>query len=146
MWATEISSTALAVAQENARRHGVAERTHFLQGDLFTPLQQQGIIFDLIVSNPPYIVHDDIPTLQPEVSAWEPHSALDGGPDGLNFYRRLLNESPKYLRSGGYLVMEVGRDQGAAILQLAQEQPGLMASSSVLDYEGRERVVTAQKC
>ena len=146
VWATEVSSPALVVAQKNAQRHGVAERLHFLSGDLFVPLQEQRSSFDLIVSNPPYIIRSDIPALQPEVGTWEPHSALDGGPDGLNFYRRLLNESPNYLRPGGYLVMEVGHNQGAAILQLAQEQSRLTASSCGLDYEGRERVVTAQKC
>ena len=145
VWATDISNTALTVAQDNAQQHNVTERLHFLQGDLFTPLQHQGLTFDLIVSNPPYIVHDDIPLLQPEVGNWEPHRALDGGSDGLDFYRRLLHESPNYLWPGGYLVLEIGLGQGAEVLQLARQQPNFTESSCLLDYEGRERLMITQK-
>ncbi len=145
IWATDISNAVLAIAQENAQRHSVAERVHFLQGDLLAPFHKQGLTFDLIASNPPYIIYDEIPILQPEVCDWEPLSALDGGPDGLNFYRRLLHESLQYLSSGGWLVMEIGHGQGAAVLQLAQQISELMASSCILDYEGRERVITVQK-
>jgi len=145
IWATDLSSAALAVAQDNARRHGVTERLHFLHGDLFTPLRDQQFSFDLIVSNPPYIIHDDLVDLQPEVRDWEPQRALDGGPDGLNFYRRLLTESPNYLRTSGWLILEIGHGQATAILQIAQQQSQLTASSCLLDYEGHERVVAAQK-
>ncbi|MBM4257069.1 MAG: peptide chain release factor N(5)-glutamine methyltransferase [Deltaproteobacteria bacterium] len=144
VWATDISCAALAVAQKNAQRHGVAERMHFLHGDLFAPLQNQQLTFDFIISNPPYIVHNDIPMLQPEVANWEPRSALDGGTDGRDFYRRLLSESSTYLRPGGHLVMEIGHGQGADVLQLARQQRHFSASSCLLDYEGRERVVWVQ--
>ena len=145
MWATDVSSVSLAVAQENAQRHGVADRVYFLQGDLFFPLHSLDLTFDLIVSNPPYIADNDIPTLQPEVSNWEPRGALDGGHDGLDFYRRLLGEGPQYLHSGGWLVMEIGHGQRSEVLRLAQQQPTLAAACD-LDYEGRERVVRVQKC
>jgi release factor glutamine methyltransferase len=144
MWATDVSSTSLAVAQENAQRHGVADRVHFLQGDLFFPLHSLDLTFDLIISNPPYIADDDIPTLQPEVSKWEPRGALDGGHDGLDFYRRLLGEGPQYLHSGGWLVMEIGHGQQSEVLRLARQQPTLTAACD-LDYEGRARIVRAQK-
>jgi release factor glutamine methyltransferase len=145
MWATDVSSASLAVAQENAQRHGVGDRVHFLQGDLFFPLHNLDLTFDLLVSNPPYIADNDIPTLQPEVSNWEPRSALDGGHDGLDFYRRLLGEGPQYLHSGGWLVMEIGHGQRSEVLRLARQQPTLAAACD-LDYEGRERVVRVQKC
>ena len=144
MWATDVSSASLAVAQENAQRHGVADRVHLLQGDLFFPLHNLDLTFDLLVSNPPYIAENDIPTLQPEVSNWEPRGALDGGHDGLDFYRRLLGEGPQYLHSGGWLVMEIGHGQRREVLRLAQQQPTLTAACD-LDYEGRERVVRVQK-
>ena len=145
LWATDVSSASLAVAQENAQRHGVADRVHFLLGDLFFPLHNLDLTFDLIVSNPPYIADNDIPTLQPEVSNWEPRGALDGGHDGLDFYRRLLGDGPQYLHSGGWLVMEIGHGQRSEVLRLAQQQPTLAAACD-LDYEGRERVVRVQKC
>jgi release factor glutamine methyltransferase len=144
MWATDVSSASLAVAQENAQRHSVADRVHFLQGDLFFPLHNLDLTFDLIVSNPPYIADNDIPTLQPEVRNWEPRGALDGGHDGLDFYRRLLAEGPQYLHSGGWLVMEIGHGQQSEVLRLARQQPTLAAACD-LDYEGHERVVRVQK-
>jgi release factor glutamine methyltransferase len=145
IWATDISPAALTIAKENAQRHGVADRIHFLHGDLFTPLADQQLSFDLIVANPPYIAHNDIPLLQPEVRKWEPRSALDGGSDGLDFYRRLLNQSSDYLRPDGYLVMEIGHGQRTDILRLAQQQPDFIMSLCLRDYEGRERIVWTQK-
>jgi len=145
VWATDISAQALAVASENARRHGVAERIHFLQGDLFLPVADRRDGFDLIVSNPPYIARSDFAALQPEVRDWEPRGALDGGPDGLDFYRRLLEEGPAYLHVGGWLVMEIGHGQGSAIMELAQEQNALAAYACIADYAGRARVTVASK-
>jgi release factor glutamine methyltransferase len=145
LWAIDISSAALAIAQENAQRHGVAERIHFMSGDLFAPLRNLTLDFSLIVSNPPYIAQPDLVSLQSEVQEWEPHFALDGGTDGLDFYSRLLQEGPHYLQAGGWLVMEIGHDQGQAVLQLAQQQLELTNSTCLLDYEGRERVVLTQK-
>jgi len=145
VWATDISAEALTVAGENARAHGVAERIHFLQGDVFTPVADRRISFDLIVSNPPYVARSDFATLQLEVRDWEPRGALDGGPDGLDFYRRLLTEGPAHLRVGGWLVMEVGHGQGSAIMRLAQEQDDLTAYACIADYAGRERVTVASK-
>jgi release factor glutamine methyltransferase len=102
-------------------------------------------LFDLIVSNPPYVARPDFAALQPEVRDWEPRGALDGGPEGLDFYRRLLEEGPAYLHVGGWLVMEIGHGQGSAILRLAQEQDDLTAYACLADYAGRERVTVASK-
>ena len=141
VWATDISPDALAVARENARHHGVAERIRFLQGDLFLPVAEKKDGFDLIIANPPYVVRSALAALQPEVRDWEPPVALDGGLDGLDFYRRLLHEGPTYVRAGGWLVMEIGHGQGEAVLRHAQERRDLSACCCSADYAGRERVI-----
>ncbi|MGE0681875.1 MAG: peptide chain release factor N(5)-glutamine methyltransferase [Candidatus Binatia bacterium] len=146
LWASDVSQTALAVALENAQRHGVDQRIRFLQSDLFSTINRNSQSFDLIISNPPYISHTDLAVLQPEVRDWEPQGALDGGRDGLEFYRRLVKESPTYLRSGGYLVMELGAGQYPAVMRLLQAQGNFQESFSVQDYAGLERVVVAHRC
>jgi release factor glutamine methyltransferase len=145
LWATDVSSDALRVARNNAEHHDVARQITFLQGDLFAPIADKTVEFEIIVSNPPYLVHDEIATLQPEICDWEPHCALDGGRDGLDFYRRLLSESPAFLCSGGWLIMEIGQGQRQAIMRMVQEQPYLRASFSVPDYSGHDRVVVVCK-
>ncbi|MBI3302940.1 MAG: peptide chain release factor N(5)-glutamine methyltransferase [Deltaproteobacteria bacterium] len=145
IWATDVSADALAVARENARRHGVAGRIRFLRGDLFTAVARDTDGFHLIVSNPPYIAHHDLDTLQPEVRNWEPCDALDGGIDGLDFYRCLLSEGLPYLRSGGWLVMEIGQGQSPEIMRLVRERRDLSEGLCVRDYAGHERVVVAYK-
>lgn len=143
LWAVDISPAALLVARENAQRHGVGERIHFLQGDLFSPLGNEVLLFDVIVSNPPYIARSELITLQPEVSAWEPHVALDGGSDGLAFYRRLVQEGQAHLRSGGRLVLELGAGQYPDVQRLIEAQSNLTIETCVRDYAGHERVVVA---
>lgn len=145
IWATDISADALAVAETNARRNNVHHRIRFLQGSLFAPItaQQQG--FDVIVSNPPYITHNDLLTLQPEVRDWEPHHALDGGEDGLNFYRCLLNEAPRFLASKGWLVLEIGNGQEVVFMPIHKGHPEFADSLCIPDYAGCGRVVAAQK-
>jgi release factor glutamine methyltransferase len=108
--ATDISPDALVVAARNAARHGVTERVAYVQGDLFGPLSADEP-FDFIVSNPPYIPHDDIATLEPTVANFEPHLALDGGPDGFAVFDRLVAQAGQYLRPGGYLLIEIGSSQ-----------------------------------
>lgn len=100
---TDLSGEALAIARDNARR--LEADCEVLQGDLFQPVS--GRRFDLIVSNPPYIPSAECDTLQEEVR-WEPRTALDGGDDGLDFYRRIAESAQRHLRSPGYLVLEIG--------------------------------------
>jgi release factor glutamine methyltransferase len=145
LWAVDISRAALTVAQENAQRHGVAGRIHFLQGDLFSPMNKERPRFDVIVSNPPYIAHASLATLQPEVRDWEPRTALDGGADGLDFYRRLVEESSFYLHSSGWLVMEIGVGQSSEVLRFIQMQRNFEVDASVQDYAGHERIVVASR-
>ena len=143
IWATDICPDVLAVASENARSHRVTERIQFLQDDLFAAVAEKEGRFDLIVTNPPYVARSELTALQPEVRDWEPPVALDGGPDGLEFYRRLLHEGPIYLRAGGWLVMEIGHGQGKAVMRLAQDRCDLSNCRCVSDYAGRERVIIA---
>jgi release factor glutamine methyltransferase len=142
--ATDISPDALTVAQGNAARHGVADRITFLQGDLFDPLPP-GSTFDLIVSNPPYIAQGEFAGLPPDVRDHEPRSALDGGPDGLAFYRRIANSATSFLKSGGSLLLEIGYTQDAAVRGLLGERPELEVGGTLKDMGGHPRVVTAKK-
>jgi release factor glutamine methyltransferase len=113
VWASDLSEAAVSLTRENAGRLG-AEITVAL-GDLFYPLR--GRRFDLIVSNPPYIPADELPHLQAEVG-FEPAQALDGGADGLSFYRRIISEAPYFLSPGGFLMVEVGDGQAEALMSL----------------------------
>lgn len=132
----DLSGKALAVAKGNVEANGVEAR--LVQGDLFEPVTDT---FDLIVSNPPYIASAEIETLAPEVREHEPRMALDGTADGLFFYRRIVQESPSYLKEGGWLCMEIGYDQGAAVRQL-MEARGFATVSVIKDLAGLDRVVS----
>lgn len=141
VWATDISADALAVAHANASRHGVSDRITFVQTDLWPPATANP--FDLIVSNPPYIAQPELSGLPPEVQDWEPLLALDGGQDGLDFYRHLLQECPGQLCAGGWLVMEIGAEQQDAVLCLIAQQSTLTQSFCRNDYAGHPRVIGA---
>ena len=119
VWATDISEAALRVARENAERHGVADRIHFLQGDLLQPLA--GLRFDMIACNPPYVAESERLSLQPEVREWEPPHALFTGKDPLQFHRQLAAEAHFHLHEGGWLMMEVGLGQAEAVATLLGE-------------------------
>lgn len=114
--AGDISEKALALAQKNAQKNALT--VDFRLGDLFSPFATE--TFDAIVSNPPYISDADMNSLAPEVLL-EPHLALHGGADGLDFYRRIVADAPRYLVPGGWLLFEIGCDQGAAVAQLMEK-------------------------
>ena len=137
--AVDISAAALAVAAENAASLGVAERVMFCEGDLLAPLAGQQ--FAAIVSNPPYIPTADIAGLAPEVRTAEPMGALDGGADGLVFYRRLVADAPALLASDGFLAMEVGIHEAAPVAALAQASGAFARTEVLKDLAGIERVV-----
>lgn len=117
--ATDISSAALAVARENAARQGVDARIEFLEGDLLAPLAGRNLegAIDFLASNPPYVSARDSHLLQRELD-WEPREALFGGPEGIDFYRRLLADAQPYVKPGGYLVCEIGYTQLDAISEM----------------------------
>lgn len=134
----DLSPAARAVAEENAAALGLAERIIFHTGDLLAPLTGE---YDAILSNPPYIPDGDIAGLSPEVRASEPHTALAGGADGLDFYRRLCAGAPAILKAGGFMAFEVGIHQAEAVAALAQKNPLIERTEILRDYAGVERVV-----
>ncbi len=139
--ASDISEAALAVARDNAFRNG-ADVT-FVLSDMFEKVEGT---YDVIVSNPPYIDREQMECLMPEVKDYEPHAALYGGEDGLTFYRILTAEGAKYLRpagsdgKGGYLIVEIGYDQGIAVSELLSAN-GFSEVKVIKDYAGNDRVV-----
>lgn len=134
---TDISPEALAVARENAAAHSVTDRLQLIHSDLFTNLAGQN--FDIIVSNPPYIPNHELGNLQPEVQR-EPHLALLGGQDGLDFYRQIMFSAGPFLRTNGKLIFEVGINQ-ARLVAKAGEKHDYILEEIVKDYAGIERVV-----
>lgn len=135
----DISPAARAVAEENAASLGLADRVTFHTGDLLQPLS--GISFAAILSNPPYIPEADIATLAPEVRLKEPHTALSGGQDGLDFYRRLAEEAPAMLVPGGFTAFEVGIHQAGDVADLLKANPLIDRTEILPDYAGIDRVV-----
>ena len=139
--AVDISAAAVEVAKFNAEKFHVDDRIEFYCGDLFLPLE--GKKFNAIVSNPPYIPTNELETLQTEVKK-EPRLALDGGEDGLNFYRRIISDAPKFLVDGGFLAVEVGINQAAAVKTL-MERENFIDVKIFKDLSGTERVVIGRK-
>lgn len=145
VWATDVSAPALDVAGENARRHGVERRIHWLQGDLLAPVRGLPGGFDVLVSNPPYIPGGELARLQREVREWEPALALDGGVDGMDFYRRIVGDGVRHVRQRGLLAVEVGAEQGEEVSRLFRAHGELRRVRVRPDYAGRPRVVTAER-
>ena len=145
--ATDISESAVFLAKKNARSAGVQDKVQFVNGDLFAPLLPStgGGFFDLILSNPPYIVRRKISTLAKEVKDYEPTIALDGGEDGLVFYRRIIPEASAYLREGGWLLLEVALGQGEDVSELIEEEGRFLKPECIPDLSGIGRVVKARR-
>lgn len=144
--ATDVSHRALEIAQRNARRHEVDARVALAAGDLLPPhVAASDPAFDLIVSNPPYVPEGDQPSLAPEVRDYEPAGALFAGPDGLDVIRRLIPLSAERLKPGGYLIFEIGMDQGGAVTQLISTTPDLRMVGLRNDLQGIPRTVVVQR-
>jgi release factor glutamine methyltransferase len=141
--AVDISAEALAVASRNAAKHGVAERIRFLQSDLFAAIPA-GERFDFLLSNPPYIPHEDIAQLPPGVRDYEPHQALDGGTDGFAVFDRLIAEAPRYLKPGGYLLLEIGSPQERPARERLGRYEGYKLDKVIHDSSGHPRVLLAR--
>jgi release factor glutamine methyltransferase len=162
VFATDISAAALEVARRNAARHGVTDRIHFLQCDLLTGLErialhregarpaatapaQAGTQFDLIVSNPPYIARSEAAHLQREVRDHEPHSALFGGPTGVEIYQRLIDQARGLLRDRGILVLELGHDSAEHVRGIFDAQAAWTKVAITMDLAGIPRVLAAER-
>ena len=139
--AVDISGEAIAIAKFNAKKLGVTDRINFTVGDLFAPLE--GMTFNVIVSNPPYIPTGDLANLQEEVKN-EPQIALNGGEDGLDFYRRIITDAPDFLKPGGFLAVEVGINQADEVKKLIEEDGRLGEVEFWKDLANINRVVAAR--
>ena len=142
--ATDISPDALDVARRNAAAHRVADRITFAQGDLLAAVPA-GSTFDLVVSNPPYVTPSELAALSPDVREHEPRLALDGGPDGLAFYRRITAAVGPLLKPGGSLLLEVGESQDEAVRALLGGCAELAVGPTLRDANRIPRVVCAKK-
>ena len=132
---SDISKTALLVAKENAKLHEVD--AEWVRSDLFDNITET---FDVIMANPPYIPAGEILSLMPEVRDFEPENALDGGADGLDFYRKIAGQVKDYLNPGGYVYMEIGYDQGEAVSELMRNA-GFTEVEVIKDLARNDRVV-----
>lgn len=140
--ASDISSDALEIAKKNADELGLAEKITFYQADILELDVFKDV--DVIVSNPPYIIREEIKTLQREVSLHEPKLALDGGEDGLEIYRRLIPAARTKLKKNGWLLVEIGCEQGEEISRLFKEN-GFINIAVEKDFNNLDRVVSGQK-
>ena len=138
MLAIDISKEALEVCKKNIASHGLGSKIATLESDVFSRLRDEK--FDIIISNPPYIKPKDIEELQDEVRNFEPRLALDGGDDGLDFYRQIIDESPKFLNKNGFLIFEIGFDQKNDLINLAGKSD-FEIIDTVQDLAQNDRVV-----
>ena len=145
IWAVDISSPALQIARINASRHIEAGKIKFLQGDLFEAVKTERVAFDLIVANPPYIRTGEVSTLASDIRDWEPLTALDGGVDGMDFYRRIIAEAHHFLAPAGAIVLEISPELSGALLSLLTHRGGYERTSVYTDLAGKERVIAANK-
>jgi release factor glutamine methyltransferase len=139
--ATDISADALALAKQNAAKNNFAERIQFLQSGGFATLKAE-TQFDLIISNPPYIPSAEIEALQPEVRDFDPRGALDGGADGLDFYRRISAEAKPFLKPDGKIMLEFGDGQADAIKVIFENEKWIVEAVKA-DYSHRARILVA---
>lgn len=146
--ASDISRLALEVTRRNLYRHGLIGRVALVEADLLSAFRGLGE-FSLIVSNPPYVSRYDLDNnLEPEVAMYEPRLALDGGSGGMDYILHIRHESPKHLCPGGQLFLEIGSDQGDAVLELFKQEledcPNFIEVAILVDYAGRDRVLHAR--
>jgi len=148
IYATDISKKSLQTALKNTRKHDCEDKISFLQGDLFESFIgriEKGSL-DGIVSNPPYIDSYDFKLLPPEIKDNEPKLALYGGIDGLNYYRKIIRISPKFLKKNGFVALEVGAGQAKKVKELILEENNFKQNVEIVrDYSGIERVVIAYR-
>lgn len=143
--AIDISDEALNYAKQNAETNGANDQIEFLRQDFFTIYHSPSTIhYDLIISNPPYVRSSMIDTLDPGIRDYEPRLALDGGPDGLDFYRKIGETAPQLLKADGILAVEIGENQGELVRTLF-EKVGLKNIEVNKDYSGLDRGVVARK-
>jgi len=142
--AIDNSKKAINYAKKNARINNVHNIT-FIKGNLFAPIKKykKNVKFFMIISNPPYIKNSDIENLMPEIKLWEPLTALNGGEDGLKYYRLIIPQSREFLKKGGYLIMEIGESQTKSIINLLKDH-GYKDYEVKKDFYGKERIIISR--
>ena len=141
--ALEIDPKALSIAKENAKVHGVDDRVEFICGDL-KKVDWRGK-YSMILSNPPYIPSVDIQKIMPEVQNYEPLKALDGGLEGLEFYRDIIPKASDRLEKNGYLILEIGHSQAGEVIRIFENSSSFNNIQVIQDYSGYDRVIKAQR-
>ncbi len=144
-WATDISISAIRIARQNARQNDLDGKVHFIIGDWFAPLRSKPGLFDLIVSNPPYIKSEDLTRLQPEIHAYEPLLALDGAADGLHCLRHIIQSAYLFLNPRGVIILEIGHDQKAPLKRMIAECGQYEEVDFYQDYSGYDRILQMKK-
>ena len=144
VYAVDVSSQALQIAQQNAQKYHLHSRIKFAHGSWFEPIKTQKKAFSLIVSNPPYIPSSVVLKLQPEVVNHEPKIALDGGKDGLEDIRKIINLAPQYLQTHGFLILEMMAGQGKKVQQILTENGNYQRIEIIHDFAKLDRFVMAQ--
>ena len=144
VYSLDISDKALSIGLKNAISNGVEDKINFIKSNIFSGIEGKGLELDVIVSNPPYIRRADIETLHTQVKDYEPYIALEGGEDGLDFYRDITRESVKYLKDKGILAFEVGHDQAEDVSEILKNN-GYTNIYTKKDLQGIDRVVIGFK-
>jgi release factor glutamine methyltransferase len=147
IFGTDLSSAALDLARENARKHGVEERIRFLEGDLFDPLRELNLReqADIITANPPYIPENDLPSLQPEVKNFEPVTALIAGRKGTEIHERIVGDAPLFLSKKGALFMEIGIGQAETLTAFAASIGAYTRPEILKDLAGIDRIIILKR-
>jgi release factor glutamine methyltransferase len=145
VWATDNSPGALEVARMNAEKHRLGDQIRFRQGDLFQPLKSEGILFHLILSNPPYVGEGEYGSLAPEVREYEPRIALAAGKEGMAFIPRILHDGSDFLSPGGWLLVEMAPGQTERAMKIAETAGSYAEIHRVRDYSGRYRALCARR-
>ena len=138
-------TAAVKLAKQNAKHHGFESRVGFICADWFGSFKEKRPVFDMIVSNPPYVPRQNIEKLQPEIVRYEPISALDGGEDGLSCLRHIIHNAHLYLRRKGHLLLEIGHDQRWDIQRIVDQCEKYENIVYTKDYSGYDRVIQMQK-
>lgn len=138
---SDISKKAIEIAEKNAKNNGIIEKVEIIESDLFKNIKEK---FDIIVTNPPYIETKTISSLAKEVQK-EPKLALDGGEDGLLFYRKIIEEVPNFLKNNGYLCMEIGYNQKEKVIELAKQKGIFVTIEAKKDLAGNDRIIICKK-
>jgi len=145
VWATDNSKGALELARLNAQRHGVSDRIKFKEGDLWEPIVDLGITFDIIVSNPPYVASEAYKDLPPEVRDYEPRSALDGREGGMYYIKRILAKAQDYMKPNAWVIIEMAPDQTGKAIRLVEQIEDYGEKARIRDYSRLYRIVMAQR-